>query len=107
MHPNHQLPPAQTRRMLWLDITMSARLDDDDIAEWRNMFQAYLRRRRLAPLFAGSRVLILGIGREISAFDRGMVIGWLLGRQDCVFVKVGAGCRLQGSAPEVSVRQQA
>ena len=82
---SHTGPRAPT---IWLQVTLSRRLDPDAVAAWKLRLRKYLRNRRLLGAIAPSRRGVLSDGPVTTPFDRGVLISWLVAQPEVVFVRV-------------------
>lgn len=74
--------------MIWLQVTLSGRLDADAVAAWNSRLHAFLRRHRLRGAIAPRRLAVLSPGACPTPFERGVLIGWLVAQPEVVFVRV-------------------
>jgi hypothetical protein len=73
---------------IWLQVTLSGRLDADAVAAWNSRLRAFLRKRRLLGAIAPRRLAVLSPGACPTPFERGVLIGWLVAQPEVVFVRV-------------------
>lgn len=74
--------------MIWLQVTLSGRLDTDAVAAWNSRLRSFLRRRQLLGAIAPSRLAVWSPGGWPTPFERGVLIGWLVAQPEVVFVRV-------------------
>ena len=74
--------------MIWLQVTLSGRLDADAVAAWNSRLRAFLRKRRLLGAIAPRRLAVLSPSACPTPFERGVLIGWLVAQPEVVFVRV-------------------
>jgi hypothetical protein len=74
--------------MIWLQVTLSGRLDAEAVAAWNVRLLAFLRKRRLLGAIAPRRLAVLSRGAWPTPFERGVLIGWLVAQPEVIFVRV-------------------
>ena len=82
---SHAGPRAPT---IWLQVTLSRRLDPDAVAAWKLRLRKYLRNRQLLGAIAPSRMGAPSDGPVTTPFERGVLISWLIAQPEVVCVRV-------------------
>lgn len=83
--------PHGPAEVLWLRVSFSARFDAAGVERWRKRLHAFLARCGLVAAISPERVAIFPVGKPITSFDRGLVIGWLTAQPEVVFVHIDRG----------------
>ena len=87
---------------IWLQVTLSRRLDPDAVAAWKLRLRKYLRNRRLLGAIAPRRRGMSSDGPVTTPFERGVLISWLVAQPEVVFVRVERRPALPVVMPEVT-----
>jgi Lon protease-like protein len=74
--------------IIWLQVTLSGRLDAAAVAAWQLRLRTFLRNRRLLSAVAPRRIAVLPPGASATPFERGVLIAWLVAQPEVVFVRV-------------------
>jgi hypothetical protein len=96
---SHAGPRAPT---IWLQVTLSRRLDPVAVAAWKLRLRKYLRNRQLLGVIAPSRMGAPSDGPSTTPFERGVLISWLVAQPEVVFVRVELRPAFLDVTPEVS-----
>jgi hypothetical protein len=96
---SHAGPRAPT---IWVQVTLSRRLDPDAVAAWKLRLRKYLRNRHLLGAIAPSRRGASSDGPVTTPFERGVLISWLVAQPEVVFVRVERRPALADVMPEVT-----
>ena len=96
---SHAGPRAPT---IWLQVTLSRRLDPEAVAAWKLRLRKYLRNRQLLGAIAPSRRGVSSDGPVTTPFERGVLISWLVAQPEVVFVRVERRPAFQDVTPEVN-----
>lgn len=83
-------PLPMHTQVLWLRISLDTALSETQVSAWRARLFAYLSARQLSAAASLQRIAVVPLRRSLSAFDRGMVIGWLLAQAEITQVWVTA-----------------
>ena len=77
---------------IWVQVTLSRRLDPDAVAacklRLRKYLRKYLRNRQLLGAIAPSRMGAPSDGPVTTPFERGVLLSWLVAQPEVVFVRV-------------------
>lgn len=73
---------------IWLQVTLSRRLDPDAVAAWKLRLRKYLRNRRLLGAIVPSRIGAASDGPVTTPFEHGVLISWLVAQPEVGFVRV-------------------
>ena len=95
---SHAGPRAPT---IWLQVTLSRRLDPDAVAAWKLRLRKYPRNRQLLGVIAPSRMGAPSDGPVTTPFERGVLLSWLMAQPEVVFVRVKRRPAFLAVAPEV------
>ena len=82
---SHAGPCAPT---IWLQVTLSRRLDSSAAAAWKLRLRKCLRNRQLLGVIAPSRIGAPSDGPVTTPFERGVLLSWLMAQPEVVFVRV-------------------
>lgn len=96
---SHAGPRAPT---IWVQITLSRRLDPDAVEAWKLRLRKYLRNRQLLGAIAPSRMGVSSDGPVTTPFERGVLISWLVAQPEVVFVRVERRPALLDVMPEAT-----
>ena len=90
----------QDSRIVWLKVRMTADLDpaSADADAWRMRLCAFVARRGLVGIVTHEHIGVMPMRRAFAAFDRGLLIGWLLAQPEVTSVQYARPT----SSPEVS-----
>ena len=87
---------------IWLQVTLSKRLDPDAVAAWKLRLRKYLRNRQLLGAIAPSRIGASTDGPLTTPLERGVLISWLVAQPEVVFVRVERRPAFYQVLPEVT-----
>ena len=87
-HDQRRAPPDVSADILWLRVGFSRRFDAAGVAHWHRCLHSFLSGSGLTAAIALERIAIFPVGAAITSFDRGLVIGWLTGQPEVVFVHI-------------------
>ena len=88
--------------MIWLQVTLSGRLDAAAVAAWQLRLRTFLCNRQLLSAVAPRRIAVLPPVASATAFDRGELISWLVNQPEVVCVRVERRALSANPAREVS-----
>ena len=74
--------------IIWVQVTLSERLEPEAVAAWKLRLRKYLRNRQLLGVIAPSRAGASSGGPLTTPLERGVLISWLLAQPEVVFVRV-------------------
>lgn len=87
---------------IWLQVTLSRRLDSCAVAAWKLRLRKYLRNRQLQGAIAPSRMGAPSDGPMTTPFERGVLLSWLVAQPEVVFVRVELQPSFLDVTPEVN-----
>ena len=87
-HDQRRAPTDVSADILWLRVGFSRRFDAAGVAHWHRCLHSFLSGCGLTAAIALERIAIFPVGAAITSFDRGLVIGWLIGQPEVVFVHI-------------------
>jgi len=73
---------------IWVQVTLSERLEPEAVAAWKLRLRKYLRNRQLLGVIAPSRAGASSGGPLTTPLERGVLISWLVAQPEVVFVRV-------------------
>jgi hypothetical protein len=74
--------------IIWLQVTLSGRLDAAAASAWQLRLRTFLRNRQLLSAVAPRRIAVLPPSASATPFERGVLIAWLVAQPEVVFVRV-------------------
>ena len=86
---------------IWLQVTLSRRLNPDAVTAWKLRLRKYLRNRQLLGAIAPSRMGAPSDGPVTTPFERGVLISCLVAQPEVVFVRVELRTAFLDVTPEV------
>jgi hypothetical protein len=96
--------PAQAQ-VLWLSFSLRPNIGPAQLSAWHERLFAFLSGRQLTAAVSLQRLVVVPLRRSLGAFDRGMVIGWLLAQAEVTQVCVTARpARLAAPRPAAPAR---
>ena len=87
-HSQRRAPTCESADILWLRVGFSTRFDAIGVAQWHRRLHTFLSGCGLTVAIAVERIAIFPVGAAITSFDRGLVIDWLTGQPEVVFVHI-------------------
>lgn len=79
--------PDGTAEILWLRVSFSTHFDAAGVERWHQRLHNFLSGCGLVAAISLERIAIFPVGKAITSFDRGLVIGWLTAQPEVVLVR--------------------
>jgi hypothetical protein len=86
--PFSSLPRHLLAHALWLHVVLSDHLDAAVIEAFQQRLRFFASRLGLLAVNSLDRLTVIPTRGPLDDFDRGLLVGWLLGQPECVFVQV-------------------
>jgi len=87
---------------IWVQVTLSKRLDPEAVAAWKLRLRKYLRNRQLLGVIAPPRAGASSDGPLTTPLERGVLISWLVAQPEVVFVRVERRPAFSQVLPEIT-----
>jgi hypothetical protein len=76
--------PDGTAEIPWLRVSFSTHFDAAGVERWHERLHDFLSGCDLTASISLERIAIFPVGKAITSFDRGLVIGWLMAQPEVV-----------------------